>query len=84
MVESWGTWESHEEDQLARWAALSFAERLEWLEEAKAFHALVEEARRTGSLSSAPEDRSGTERDRSPSRQNTSTVPSRPRRGAVP
>ena len=41
----WGSWESHEEEQLARWASLSPAERLEWLEEAKVFQALVEEAR---------------------------------------
>jgi hypothetical protein len=58
MVENWGTWESHEEEQLARWAALSFAERLAWLEEAKAFHALVEEARQSGSLHSCKDSQS--------------------------
>jgi len=54
VAESWGTWESHEEEQLVRWAALSLAQRLDWLEEAKEFYAQIEEARRSGRLRSSP------------------------------
>lgn len=50
----WGSWESQEEEQLARWASLSYGERLAWLEQVKAFATLARGAGRVRNAASDP------------------------------
>jgi hypothetical protein len=48
-------WQAHVREQRRRWLALSYVERLRWLEDAKRFHAMaLGAARRVRKAAAAP------------------------------